>query len=250
MRDKGSYECLNIGLAFANAITVENDQKRNLSRSIDCKGPNSVFSALSLSIPSITRTGEGNPSKGAISDIEFCKFLLRSGFKACRHRSRLKGTKNKWTKGVRRWENRRWTDPSNPEELENFQAKLKELTSQNPHLDSISAPKLLSFLSARPEKSNCQSLSGKLGKVPNRPRSELCHSERTVPRVRFITQCRYLYCLVQCLSCACASNTPKFESAVSLPLQNLILRLSPLRQGHNVSATQLLRPQNQAHQPP
>ena len=217
MRTKGSVEWLKVGLEFANAVTVEINDQRSSCSLVDCMGPNSVFAALSLSIPSITRTCEGHDVlKGAISSIELCKFLIKSGYESCRHRNRVKGTKDKWTKGVRRWKNRRWVDPDQADELAHLKANLDELKSRNPRLCTISEERLLEFLSVRP--SNAESLQSSSVLVARKqcaanthaPRTKYLRcTERTVPRVSFVPQCRYFFygiifrgwCAFSCSNC-------------------------------------------------
>ena len=187
MRSKGCAEWLDVGLEFANAVTVENDNHRSWFRLVDCKGPNSVFAALSLSMPSIARISDGqNQLKGAISAIEFCKFLVKSGYEPYRHRNRVKGTKDKWTKGVQRWKNRRWVDLNNADELLLFQAKLEALKPQISCLCTLSERRLFEFLSTRPSNANCLQSSLE----PDPSQIHLCCTGRTVPRAFFVPECR------------------------------------------------------------
>lgn len=149
MRSKGSPEFLKIGLEFANTVTVETGENCISCKAVDCKGPNSIFAALSVIIPTLVRKNNLEKTlRGSFSDTEFCKYLIRSGYIACRFRSRVKGTKDQWTKGVRRWKNRRWADPNNPEDMLHLRATLREFQARYSASWSIPETKILEFISA------------------------------------------------------------------------------------------------------
>jgi len=189
MRTKGSIQCLSFGLEFANAVTVEIDENHSAPCLVDCNGPNSVFAVLHMCVPSIVRTdANSNPIKGAISSIEFRKFLAKSGYESCRHRSRVRGTKDKWTKGIKRWKNRRWIDPDNADELAHFKTKLDKLKSCSSRFGSICEIKIVEFLSSR---SRIVDLPSDKAKELSTSKLQLCCKKRAVPRVSFTTQCRY-----------------------------------------------------------
>jgi hypothetical protein len=153
MRPKASQLHLHIAAAFANAITVRNDDtKINLENNIHavkCRGPTSIFSALNICIPDIVRQSvDGNILlKGAVSEIELNKFLSRSGYISSRLRNRIKGTKDKWTKGFQRWKFLRWLDPRNPEELRHLRTQLAEIPIRFPGSYFIHESRLIDFIS-------------------------------------------------------------------------------------------------------
>ena len=152
MRTKASQLHLHIAAAFANAVTVRNsDEQWPLdSLYVNYRGPSSIFSALKVSIPQIIRLSASDDhkgKKGAVSEIELNKFLARSGYISIRHRNRIKGTKNKWTKGFRRWKHLRWADTRNSEELRELRAKLEEIQIQFSGFCFINESELGTFLS-------------------------------------------------------------------------------------------------------
>jgi hypothetical protein len=115
-------------------------------RPVDCKGPNSVFSAILSCMPMIARTNDCSRSRGAFSEIELCKYLTKSGYTPYRVRSRVKGTTDKWTKGINRWKGRRWIDPRSPGDLDHLRSRLdtlRLLCTSSPNFDR----KILCFIS-------------------------------------------------------------------------------------------------------
>jgi hypothetical protein len=150
MRAKGYLEYLKIGLDFANALTVpmgDDEYTGKYPTVVKCKGRNSVFAALSSTIPCIVRLGAVSKSpKGAISESEFCRFLNKSGYISYRQRSRIRGTTDKWNKGVLRWRYRRWRDPHDPDELVVLKAKIHEFRSKVAHLSLFCEDGLLEYL--------------------------------------------------------------------------------------------------------
>ena len=206
MRLKGSFECLTFGLEFANAITIVIDEteQRNF-RPVDCKGTNSVFSALSISIPSVVRTSDCTRNKGAISEIELFKFLVKSGYIPHRLRSRVKGTTDKWTKGINRWKCRRWVDTRKPDDMDHLRTKLEALRLFCSPTYSICERSLLEFLSALSEAKRTESDLGaaeptdwklcREQKAIAIPREQLVMHRRWVLRfipARFIAQYAHL----------------------------------------------------------
>ena len=183
MRTKGSQVYLDFGLKFANSITVDNEEARGDGRAVDCRGPNSIFAVLSLTIPNMVRitNNNGKVLKGAISEIELCKYLTKSGYVPYRHRSRVKGMKNMWTKGVQRWEHRFWVDPENADDLNHFRSKFVELQALYTPAYLISETKLLRLVSA---------ISSSGSESAQHPTAgELCSTAQRVPRRHFAT-CR------------------------------------------------------------
>jgi hypothetical protein len=151
MRAKGSSEFLEIALDFANALTMHKDAELRMRNNlvVNCKGSNSIFAVLSLSIPGLVRTEDGKRTmRGAISETELCKFLIRSGYISYRERTRVKGTKDKWNKTVLRWKHRRWINLLNPDECMILKTKLTEIQARNKHGWSICESSLLKFLYA------------------------------------------------------------------------------------------------------
>lgn len=152
MRQKGSQEYLHVAAAFANAVTVrENECTRDISAvPVDCRGRLSIFSALQVCLPHIARDNEGkirDTVKGAISEAECNKFLAKSGYSAYRYRHRLKGVKDKWSKGVQRWKNIRWINPNNAEEAVLLQSQLHLLYTRFPVLCTSLERSVVDFLS-------------------------------------------------------------------------------------------------------
>ena len=188
---KGSFECLTFGLEFANAITIVIDEteQRNF-RPVDCKGTNSVFSALSISIPSVVRTSDCTRNKGAISEIELFKFLVKSGYIPHRLRSRVKGTTDKWTKGINRWKCRRWVDTRKPDDMDHLRTKLEALRRFCSPTYSICERSLLEFLSARSEVKRTESDIGAAEPMD----WKLCREQKAIaiPREQLVMHRRWV----------------------------------------------------------
>jgi hypothetical protein len=150
MRPKASQQNLQIAAAFANAVTIQDcDTKHfNTLALVNCKGSCSIFAALSVCIPDIVRWPEKHDLFGTagVSEIELNKFLARSGYTSVRHRNRIKGTNDKWTKGFQRWKNRRWADARNFEELRQLWAQLAEIPIRFSVSYSINKSELEIFL--------------------------------------------------------------------------------------------------------
>lgn len=177
MRAKGSSDNLMIGLEFANAITIYQDYEKASCNgvAVNCKGKNSVFAALSVCLPDLVRIEDTRKAlRGAISETELCKFLIRSGYVPYRQRSRVKGTKDKWNKTVLQWKHRRWINPLNPEECMTLKAKLAALQDRLCHSGSISEKSLLSFLCtiACDFKLNAKARRGPMQAPENEPASQ------------------------------------------------------------------------------
>ena len=188
MRLKGSLEWLKFGLEFAEAVTVEIDDFRGKHGFVDCKGSNSVFAALSWSIPSIVRMKEDSTCvRGSISETELYKYLAKSGYVAYRHRSRVKGTKDRWTKGVCRWERRRWVDLKYADHLEHLRAKLIELRKFCTPSIFLSESRLFEFLSA---KSNAEEQEFAGAGLEPASEVEIFDAKHLVPRGHFATHRR------------------------------------------------------------
>ncbi len=152
MRPKASQKHLQIAAAFANAVTVRSDDSKSnqeIFPHLLCKGPKSIFSALKVCIPDIVRQSGHctNVLNDAVSEIELNKFLSRCGYVSIRHRNRVRGTKDKWTKGFHRWRFLRWLDPRNPVELKQLQAQIAEIPSRYPGSYSIHESELVQFIS-------------------------------------------------------------------------------------------------------
>ena len=117
-----------------------------------CKGPTSIFAALKVCIPDIVRLSDefsfsGYILKDAVSEIELNKFLSRSGYLSSRYRNRIRGTKDKWTKGFQRWKFLRWLDPRNPEELRQLSTQIGEIRKRFPGSYTIHDSELVNFIS-------------------------------------------------------------------------------------------------------
>jgi hypothetical protein len=152
MRPKASQLHLRIAAEFANAVTMRTEESK-LSQDffpyiVRCKGPTSIFSALKVCIPDIVRLSDDSSYilKDAVSEIELNKFLARSGYTSTRHRNRVRGTKDKWTKGFQRWRFRRWLDPRNPDELRQLHICIAEINNLFPGSHSIHETELVHFM--------------------------------------------------------------------------------------------------------
>ncbi len=154
MRPKASQQHLQIAAAFANAVTVCCDESKInhdfFPHVVKCKGPTSIFAALKVCIPDIVRLSDEYSEyilKDAVSEIELNKFLARSGYLSSRYRNRIRGAKDKWTKGFQRWKFLRWLDPRNPEELRQLSTQIAEIKKRFPGPYSIHDSELVNFIS-------------------------------------------------------------------------------------------------------
>ena len=153
MRPKASQDFLQIAALFAESVTVQEDRFDWRVNSISCKGPRSIFAALNICIPEIVRkvsdAAVHSAPKGAVSEIEFNKHLIRSGFESFRYRHRIKGFNDKWSKGLLIWKHIRWLDPRVTEELSLLHFRLDYLESKFHGVFSIKPRRrmdLISFL--------------------------------------------------------------------------------------------------------
>ena len=148
MRPKASQDNLQFAAAFAECLSVRSDDLRANTTAIRCKGPTSLFAALRIGIPEIVRDHYGVGQKGAVSEIELNKFLVRSGYITFRYRQRIRGAKDKWSKGVHLWKHIRWLDPSSPNDLDLIKRQLSQLRLRFSGSYSIRESEVLSFLSS------------------------------------------------------------------------------------------------------
>jgi hypothetical protein len=152
VRPKASAENLEIAAQFANAITKKIsslDLKKN-GGEVHCKGSNSIFAALRRCLPTLTRLSlETDPvHKDSISELEFKKYLERIGFESYRHRHRIRGTFDRWSKGYQRWKNLRWINPEVPEDLDIMNSCLVELANKYPCFSSLRHETVVTFLAS------------------------------------------------------------------------------------------------------
>ncbi len=182
MRPKASQRHLQIAAAFADAITVRSDETKCIHEKfpcvVKCKGPTSIFSALKVCIPDIVRLSDecSFALKDTVSEIELNKFLARSGYISSRYRNRIRGTKDKWTKGFQRWRFLRWLDPRNPEDLRQLQTQIADIPNRFPGSYHISESKLVQFIT------NLQFIDERAGSG--------AHVVDVIPFTRFITHHR------------------------------------------------------------
>jgi hypothetical protein len=139
-RPKACERSKRIACLFANAVSCNRIDERDGNR-IDCKGPHSIFSLLATCLPEMVRDSKDmHPAnRTGVSEVELNKFLTSSGFLACRERHRISSsTITKWSKGVKRWSNRRWIDPRKPGDLFFLNARMAELHHAFPETRSVS----------------------------------------------------------------------------------------------------------------
>jgi hypothetical protein len=148
VRPKASEENLEIAAKFVNAITVSEAQcptRKNIGQ-INCRGSNSLFAALRQCLPILTRLPK-EAALDAVSEIELNKYLARLGYVSYRYRHRIRGTVDKWSKGLQRWRNLRWINTKNLAELEMLHVLIAELVRQFPRVSSLHHGFLVYFLS-------------------------------------------------------------------------------------------------------
>ena len=139
-RPKACERSKRIACLFANAVSCNRVDDRDGNR-IDCKGPQSIFSLLATCLPELVRDSKDlHPAnRTGVSEVELNKFLTSSGFLACRERHRISSsTITKWSKGIKRWSNRRWIDPRKPGDLFLLNARMAELHQAFPETRSVS----------------------------------------------------------------------------------------------------------------
>ena len=146
MRPKASQHNLQLAAAFADCLTVRRDESIVDTAAIHCKGPASLFAALQAGIPEVVCTGTGCRLNGSISEIELNKFLSRSGYLSFRFRHRIRGTKDRWSKGEQLWKCIRWIDPREPAELNLAKRKLALLKTRFPGPHYAHDDDILAFL--------------------------------------------------------------------------------------------------------
>ena len=82
----------------------------------------------------------------AVQSSIYITTLTKCGFESFRYRHRIKGTKNRWSKGHRFWKHIRWLDPRVPSELCLLNKLLEE--QRFPTSFSRRFSRLLEFISA------------------------------------------------------------------------------------------------------
>ena len=152
VRPKASKENLHIATTFVDAVTTKvtsnGPHKCKFRSMVDCKGRNSLFAALKIGIPDLVRTKELDLSakKHAVSDVELNKFLVQYGYESFRFRHRIRGTLDKWSKGIQRWKNIRWINPRNIEESNRLRCQLAIFSASLSEEYPIMEDNLLKFL--------------------------------------------------------------------------------------------------------
>ena len=117
-RPKACEESKTFACSFALAVTAQRTDERDGNR-IDCKGQYSIFALLQRCYPSVIREGtESRVNRTGVSEVEFNKLLSNMGFASCRERHRVtRQNVTRWSKGMKRWYNRRFVDPSRPSDM-------------------------------------------------------------------------------------------------------------------------------------
>jgi hypothetical protein len=151
VRPKASQENLKIAATFAEAVTVTFPEKAGKSMPaclpVDCKGSRSIFSALVEAIPDIVRqSSDSNSIHSTVSEVEFNKFIARLGYTSFRYRHRIRGTVDKWSKGVQRWKHVRWVNPCDSSDLSHLRQGLADLRSRFPCQQTLNEDKIIRFL--------------------------------------------------------------------------------------------------------
>jgi hypothetical protein len=147
-RPKACERSKRIACLFANAVSCNRVDDRDGNR-IDCKGPQSIFTLLATCLPELVRDSKDmHPAnRTGVSEVELNKFLTSSGFLACRERHRISSsTITKWSKGIKRWSNRRWMDPRKPGDLFLLNARMTELHQAFPETRRVSTSETVQFL--------------------------------------------------------------------------------------------------------
>ena len=173
VRAKASAENLEIAAKFADAITIRQSQ-RKITGLINCKGSSSIFAALRQCLPSLTRLPKDSALNysEAVSEIELNKHLVRLGYVSYRHRHRIRGTKDKWSKGLQRWRGIRFINPKIPSELETLNVHLAELIHHFPRGSNLHQGMLVSFLTIA---SCCRENSSASLQEESEPDVETCY---------------------------------------------------------------------------
>jgi hypothetical protein len=149
VRPKPSLENLQISGAFAEAITVKLDTRSTINYvKVECRGSNSIFAAIKICLPHLTRMRSEPAKKGAVTEIQLNKYLAQIGFKQLRYRKRILGSSHKWTEGCHHWKNLRWIQVRNPYELQYLRHRLAEITARFPKKLNFQEDKLFAFLSS------------------------------------------------------------------------------------------------------
>jgi hypothetical protein len=149
VRPKASLEMLQISGAYAEAVTVRLVTSSAIKYpKIACKGFTSIFAALKIGLPNMIRSGREPAMNGAVNEIQLNKYLIRIGFKAYRYRKRVIGKSDQWSKGLQLWQNLRWVNVDDPEELRIMRQRLSELTARFPKKLIFLEDRLLDFLSS------------------------------------------------------------------------------------------------------
>ena len=147
-RPKASDRSKHISCSFANSVTYTRIDERDGHR-IECKGPNSIFSLLSTCLPELVRESRDlHPvNRTGVSEVELNKFLTSSGFIPCRERHRISSSNmTKWSKGIKRWSNRRWIDPRRPGDLFYLNTRFAEMYELFPETRVITVSGIVQFL--------------------------------------------------------------------------------------------------------
>ena len=128
VRPKASPEKLDLALCFANAVTIEKEEKNKLQLPVDRHGDATIFSVLRNCLPILV----DSLFRDSVSETQLNKHLKANGYHPFRQRQRIKGTSNLWKKGRLCWKNRRWVDPSDDDDLSNLRNRITELNTYFP----------------------------------------------------------------------------------------------------------------------
>ena len=121
VRPKASDRNKTIAVFFANTVTVDTSNiatrmKQGKYDFIVCRGPHSIYGAMRACLPNIVRDSmdEENINRTGLAEVEMNKSLLMHGYKSIRRRglSELGGNMQ------RGWQDRRWVDPTNIEDVQ------------------------------------------------------------------------------------------------------------------------------------
>ena len=148
VRPKPSFDTLDIAGDFAEIVTVKIMSRRRPKSSVkvECKGPNSIFAAIKCCLPHLARVKNEPAKKGAVSEVQLNKYLIRVGFIPYRHRQRVVGEPEKWSKGCQQWANVRWIDLCNPEEVQRLRERLPDIALRFPKKFTVCEESLFTFL--------------------------------------------------------------------------------------------------------
>jgi hypothetical protein len=130
VRPKASDRNKTIAACFAEIVTMDIPKVTSFSEqseaaSIDCKGPNSIYNAMILCLPSIVRESKEHNIKNrkGLTEIELNKVLVARGFEAGRRRVQL-GSALIWHK---QWFGRRWVNVTNAKDILHIKRGLQTL---------------------------------------------------------------------------------------------------------------------------